>query len=265
MHVAPPKHRLDSMYGRHSRMVSKKLSQLCVHAALYRVIGRFPYTSELFLQLHEREHHPLLRQTVQNVPRLAKTLVGVLAMLVPRGELAQEAFPFGALFGMLGEPCGSRGCILRLQEPSGDGIELPPAIELGAGGRAPLHRLEHMEEASLDARGRPDSACRLGKAGRAVGYRHDGSGDAKHEGRPGLRSLALRQMPCEYMPTRARYEHDDAARDPDAIQEDDVTDLAGIRGDWPYPPELAHASSESAPFARHVLLDVFREEPFEEL
>ena len=265
VHVAPPEHGFDAVHRRHAGVVAQELPQLRVHAALYRVVGGFPCASELLLQLHEREHRLVLHQAVQDVPRLAEALVDVLAPPVLQGELAQEALPPRAPPGVLGEPRGGGARVLHLQEPLGDGVELAPALELRAGGRAPLHRPEDVEEAPLHARLRPYDASRLGEAGRSVGDGHRGGRDAEHERRPGLRVLASRQMPREHVPAGARYEHDDVPRDPDAVQEDDVADLARAGGDGPYPPELADAPPEGAALPRHILLGILREQPRKEL
>ena len=91
--------------------------------------------------------------------------MGVLLLAILQRELSQEALPLGAPPGVLDKPGSCRTSILCFEELPGKRIELASAIELGAGGRASLHRFEHVEEASLDARGRPDCARRLGEAG----------------------------------------------------------------------------------------------------
>lgn len=121
-----------------------------------------------------------------------------------------------------------------------------------------------MEQTALDARVRPDDTAALARPGEPSDTVR-GSGDAQHEGRPSPRALALREEPCKHMPSRSGDERHSVAGNPDAAQEDDVADLAGIGRDGPYPSELARAASECAPLSGHVLLLILGEKPREEL
>lgn len=59
----------------------------------------------------------------------------------------------------------------------------------------------------------------------------------------------------------AGYQNHRIAPYPDAVQEHDVVDLAGTRGDRPQLPEPRAFAPEGAAASGHVLLRLLREEP----
>ena len=189
----------------------------------------------------------------------------VLPATVLQRELPQEPVPLRAPSGIVGKPCSRRIGVLGLEEAAGDAVELDSAIQLRPACGAPPNLAEGMEDASLDARGRPYRTGCLGEPGGAVCHRHDGRGHAHHEGRPCLGTFALRQMPCDHMLFGARHEHDRVASDPKSVQEHDVEDLTGIGGDGPYAPELRGAPPERAALAGEIGLRALPHEPVEEL
>lgn len=72
------------------------------------------------------------------------------------------------------------------------------------------------------------------------------------------------QMPREHVASGARDQHHRIAPYPDAVEEDDVVDLACAGGDRPQLPEPRALAPEGAAASRHVLLGGLGEEPTEE-
>lgn len=73
-------------------------------------------------------------------------------------------------------------------------------------------------------------------------------------------------MPCEHvLAPRARDQHDELARDVDAVDEYDVMDLARVRGKRPEPPEPLRAALEGRLRAGgRLLYRLLAHEPLEE-
>ena len=118
-----------------------------------------------------------------------------------------------------------------------------------------------MEDASLDARVRPYAPPRPLDAAPAVADEHVGGRDARHEARPVLGVLGLRQVASDDVVVGAGDEDDALPGEPDAVHVDDVVDLVAYGQDRPDSPEPARMLAERPRVGRQLRLGELSQQP----